>query len=75
MKPENLTDEERNYLFGIRKCETCGQTGWLGPMRCPDCGDSSQFLAGPEGGLSQNIMCGTCKSKFNVALPWFAERI
>jgi len=58
---EDLTKEEKAYLFG--------------EQRCPDCGDLKQFLAGPCGGLAQNIMCGTCKSKFNICPPWFAERI
>jgi transcription elongation factor Elf1 len=57
----DLTEEERKYLFG--------------QWRCPDCGDKKQFLAGPKGGLAQNIMCNTCKSKFNVTPPFFAERI
>jgi hypothetical protein len=58
---EDLNKEEREYLFV--------------QGRCPDCGDLKQFLAGPCGGLSQNIMCATCKSKFNICPPWFAERI
>jgi hypothetical protein len=42
--------------------------------RCPDC-DSLGFLAGPEGGCSQNIKCKNCGNKFNVCPPFFAERI
>jgi hypothetical protein len=57
---EDLKKEEREYLF----------SKW----RCPDCGDKN-FLAGPKGGESQNIMCNTCKSKFNICPHWFAERI
>ena len=57
---QDLTEEERKYLFG--------------KWRRPDCGDNN-FLAGPRGGRAQNIMCNTCKSKFNVTPPWFAERI
>jgi hypothetical protein len=41
---------------------------------CPDCGHS-EFLAGPEGGCSQNIKCNNCGSKFNICPPFFAERI
>lgn len=42
---KDLTEEEKEYLFG--------------KWRCPDCGDS-HFFHGPQGGLSENIMCGTC---------------
>jgi len=41
---------------------------------CPDC-DSKTFDRGPEGGLSTNIRCVDCGSKFNVCPPYFAERI
>jgi len=41
---------------------------------CPDC-DSKTFYRGPEGGLSTNIRCVDCGSKFNVCPPYFAERI
>jgi hypothetical protein len=34
---------------------------------CPDCGRSI-FRPGPRGGLSQNIECVRCGSRFNVAL-------
>lgn len=33
---------------------------------CPDCGGTI-FRPGPRGGLSQNIECVGCKSRFNVA--------
>ena len=48
--------------------------------RCPDCG-GEKFLAGPEGGLSQNIKCANCGSEFNYCPPCtvmpsgYAERI
>lgn len=37
--------------------------------RCPDCGSKAGFLSGPEGGMSQNIMCANdkCCSAFNVS--------
>jgi len=57
---EDLTEDEKAILFNY------GQ--------CPDCG-GEKFLKGPEGGLSENIMCTACKSKFNICPPWFAERI
>lgn len=43
--------------------------------RCPDCGRKG-FLAGPEGGLSQNFRCGSpgCGSRFN-SLMRGVERI
>lgn len=61
MKCEDLTDEEKKYLF----------KEW----RCPDCGDLKRFLAGPRCEPAQNIMCKTCKSEFNVCAPFFAVRI
>jgi hypothetical protein len=33
--------------------------------RCPDCG-CGVFRPGPRGGLSQNIECVQCGSRFNV---------
>jgi hypothetical protein len=52
----------------------------LNDDRCPDCGNHG-FLAGPEGGLCQNIKCKSCGSEFNycppcaVATTGIAERI
>jgi ribosomal protein S27E len=46
--------------------------------RCPDCG-GRQIIPGPRGGLSQNLTCGGCGSRFNVAKyqgqVFFAERL
>lgn len=38
-------------------------------QRCPDC-DGILFLAGPRGGLAQNILCvnHVCRRKLNVAV-------
>lgn len=33
--------------------------------RCPDCGDEA-LLAGPSGGVSQNVGCNSCLMEFNV---------
>jgi len=41
---------------------------------CPDCKESG-FIQGPRGGNSVNITCNHCGARFNVCLPWFAERI
>lgn len=42
-------------------------------QRCPDCrGD--EFLEGPSGGMSTNIMCSSCGARFNMS-PFGAERI
>jgi hypothetical protein len=38
--------------------------------RCPDCGSGgnvSAFIAGPRGGMGQNIACRWCGSEFNAA--------
>lgn len=47
-------------------------------QHCPDCG-SREFLDGPSGGMSQNIECAECHSRFNIAVfsgtVLFAERI
>jgi len=40
---------------------------------CPDC-QGTMFLAGPSGGLSQNVLCETCHSEYNMS-PVFIERI
>lgn len=48
--------------------------------KCPDC-CGEHFLAGPEGGLTQNVECADCGARFNVcprcpAIPrGFVERI
>lgn len=35
---------------------------------CPDCGAELRlFLAGPAGGMSQNVMCGECRHEYNIA--------
>lgn len=41
---------------------------------CPDCG-KKRFLEGPHGGNCVNIECAWCRSRFNVFLPYVAERI
>ena len=41
--------------------------------KCPDCG-SEEFGAGPEGGMSVNIVCLKCKHWFNMS-PFSLERI
>jgi hypothetical protein len=37
---------------------------------CPDCKESG-FLLGPEGGLTQNIMCVHCRTRFNYCPPCY----
>jgi len=46
----------------------------FGKKECPDC-KGKKFLEGPHGGLSVNIKCASCGSKFNIYPPFFAERI
>jgi hypothetical protein len=41
---------------------------------CPDCG-STKFFEGPSGGGSQNIQCAGCGHRFNLAFPFFVQRI
>lgn len=33
---------------------------------CPECRKSETLLAGPSGGMSQNVMCNNCLTEFNV---------
>jgi DNA-directed RNA polymerase subunit RPC12/RpoP len=42
---------------------------------CPDCFKNVLFLAGPEGGCSQNIRCPDCGHTYNWCPGFFAERI
>lgn len=50
----------------------------LADDRCPDCG-GYDWRPGPRGGLSRNIECRGCRSRFNIARHGdtliFAERI
>lgn len=57
---EKLTEWEDSFL--------CTQE------RCPDC-KKGRLLAGPCGGLSQNIKCDNCGSRFNFIHPFTTERI
>jgi hypothetical protein len=41
--------------------------------RCPDCG--STLADGPRGGLSQNVLCSGCGSRFNDTLAFGVDRI
>lgn len=40
---------------------------------CPDCG-MGYFLAGPEGGMSQNVRCEHCDAEFNITV-WYGSVI
>ena len=41
------------------------RNSFYGEGKCPDCG-GRRFLKGPQGGLSVNIKCSRCGSKFNI---------
>jgi transcription elongation factor Elf1 len=41
---------------------------------CPDCNHRG-FVLGPRGGMSQNIECGGCGNRFNVASSSFSHHI
>ena len=43
-------------------------------LACPDCG-GEDFLAGPCGGLCQNIKCVKCGQEWNDMGPFGLERI
>jgi hypothetical protein len=53
-------DALKKCLFEEQCCWYCG------------CGD---FLEGPSGGMSQNMMCASCGARYNVCSPFFAELI
>lgn len=36
-------------------------------VKCTDCG-GEEFMAGPEGGMCQNVLCTNCKQWFNVCV-------
>jgi transcription elongation factor Elf1 len=69
-----MTEEE------VRAYGPCGRTplqkAFYGEGKCPDCGAKNRFLKGPEAGMSINIKCGNCGSKFNICPEArFIERI
>ena len=42
--------------------------------KCPDCKTRGQILAGPCGGMAQNVKCGACGSEFNIT-PFGVQRL
>lgn len=40
--------------------------GLEGSNRCPCCKTNDAMMGGPEGGLSQNIMCKFCGTRLNI---------
>lgn len=69
-KSVDLSDEDRH----IRKCIPVklfeGE-----PSCCPDCYAQDEWLEGPSGGFSVNIICGYCGSSFNYMFPFGVKRI
>ena len=67
---------EKAAVRRMRKCElTDSQKRKLWKGKCPDCG--GDLLEGPHGGMSVNVKCEKCDSRFNVCMVkgTFAERI
>lgn len=62
------TDEEVNKMGKLTK----KQIVTLRKGHCCDC--EGQLLAGPRGGLCQNVECELCGHKFNLG-PVTADRI
>lgn len=56
---ESLTEDEMKYISST--------------YRCPDC--TGDLREGPSGGMSTNYKCTTCESKYNLAIPFFGQRI
>lgn len=42
--------------------------------KCPDCKVKDQIMEGPHGGMSVNVRCANCGSKFNIT-PFGVKRI
>lgn len=42
--------------------------------KCPDCKVKGKILVGPRGGMSVNVRCCNCGSRFNIT-PFGVERI
>lgn len=58
---------ETSNRYTMRLDDDAELTAWFRNKECcPDCG-GSDFLAGPRGGLSQNMSCAGCGSEYNVA--------
>ena len=43
-------------------------------LKCPNCG-AMQWLEGPSGGGSVNVMCNQCKSKYNYMGPFGLQEL
>lgn len=64
---EHLSDRQRAHLAARypRYCTT-RESASLYDCLCPVCGTAT-LLEGPHGGLCVNVMCGRCRSKWNIA--------
>lgn len=60
-----MTDEQHNGIDD-RIAMTEAEIARLGAGSCPDCG-GLVWRPGPRGGISQNMECVGCGSRFNVA--------
>lgn len=74
-------DNVRMFWYAARSGRAQGQLDSLTKSgRCPDCAGNT-FRRGPSGGLTENIQCCQCGSRFNFCPPCtmmprgFAERI
>ena len=54
---------------GVPVADTPQGKLWITMMNediCPDCRQKARWIAGPQGGLSQNIKCAHCGHWYNV---------
>lgn len=63
VEPSSGTDRPSRMLLD----DDAELTAWFRQKECcPDCG-GLDFLAGPRGGLSQNMECSSCGAEYNIA--------
>ena len=63
MRIENIREDHPDYQRIV---------GALNEGNCPDC-RMPKLVPGPRGGLSRNVACDNCGSRFNVA-PWYFDQ-
>lgn len=52
----------------MRELTTGERHSWYRLRQWP-CGHGNEYIPGPRGGMSRNVMCPTCKMKMNVIDP------
>ncbi len=68
-----MSDNIRHLRPPMRSLDM-GQVRRINEGHCPDCGHRG-FVLGPHGGSGQNIECGGCGNRFNVAWTSFSHHV